>query len=64
MSSVEEEERLGSMVFEILEGAGAACEVEFGDPDAVVAVEILDNEAGLSLWTREDLKRYPFLGLD
>lgn len=64
MSSVEEEERLGSMVFEILEEAGAACEVEFSDPDAVVAVEILDNEAGLSLWTREELKRYPFLGLD
>jgi hypothetical protein len=29
-----------------------------------VAVETVGTQAGLSLWTREDLKRYPFLRLD
>ena len=34
------------------------------DPDAILAVETIGTEGGMSLWTREDLTAYPFLGLD
>ena len=64
MSSEEEERLLGARIFDTLQEAGAECEVGFEDPDAIVAVETLGKEAGLSFWTREDLERYPFLGLD
>jgi len=64
MSSEEEERLLGGQIYDTLQEAGAECEVDFDDPDAIVAVEILGKEAGLSLWTREDLDKYPFLGLD
>jgi hypothetical protein len=38
--------------------------VAFEDVDAVVSIETLDHRAGVSLWTREDLQRYPFLRVD
>ncbi len=59
-----EEAFLGEMVLLELERAGATCEVEFDDPDVIVAVETLDNRAGVSLWTREQLNRFPFLRVD
>ncbi len=33
-------------------------------PDAIVAVETISNWVGLSLWTRDQLQRYPFIQLD
>jgi hypothetical protein len=38
--------------------------ITFADPDAILALETVDCRAGLSLWSREDLQRYPFLHLD
>jgi tRNA(Ser,Leu) C12 N-acetylase TAN1 len=35
--------------------------VSFDNPDAIIAVETIGNQAGMSLWFREDLQRYPFL---
>jgi hypothetical protein len=34
-------------------------------PDAgrILQIETIDGRAGLSLWRREDLRRYPFLGV-
>jgi len=37
--------------------------VAFDDADAVLAVDTVGDRAGMALWTRDDLRRYPFLGL-
>jgi tRNA(Ser,Leu) C12 N-acetylase TAN1 len=64
LSSKAEETLLGGTLLEALEKAGAPGRVTFEDPDAILTVETLGNQVGLSLWTRQDLKRYPFLRLD
>lgn len=61
LSSHEQERSLAEAIFGVLEERGATAEVDFDDPDAVVAVEIVGPRAGLSVWTREELRRYPFL---
>jgi hypothetical protein len=33
-------------------------------PDAIIVVETISNWVGLSLWTRDQLQRYPFIQLD
>ena len=43
---------------------GSPGRITFDDPDAIIAVETVGVQAGLSLWTREDLRRYPLLHLD
>lgn len=64
LSSLEEEHFLDAVLVEALEARGRPGRITFDDPDAVVAVETVGGRAGLSLWTREDLRRYPFLGVD
>lgn len=64
LSSLEEEHYLDGALLEELEARGRPGRITFDDPDAVVAVETVGGRAGLSLWTREDLRRYPFLGVD
>jgi tRNA(Ser,Leu) C12 N-acetylase TAN1 len=64
LPSPKEEQMLAAALLEALENAGTPGEISFDDPDAIVAVETIDNRAGLSLWNREDLSRYPLLGLD
>ena len=61
ISSPEEERFLDDVLLDALEAAGTPGRIAFDDPDAVIDVETLGNWAGLSLWTREDLARYPFL---
>ena len=36
----------------------------FDDPDHVIDIETVGNRAGLSLWSRDDLRRYSFLRVD
>jgi hypothetical protein len=33
------------------------------DAGRILQIETIDGRAGLSLWRREDLRRYPFLGV-
>jgi tRNA(Ser,Leu) C12 N-acetylase TAN1 len=43
----------------ILDGSGKAgnrAAVSFDDPDAVITVETIGSNAGMSLWFREDLQ--------
>lgn len=61
LSSQDEERFLDRALLEALEAAGNPGAIAFDDPDAVIAIDTVDNRAGLSLWTREDLARYPFL---
>lgn len=62
--SQKEERFLAEWLIEILEKNGTPGHIRFEDPDAIVIIETIGNEAGLSLWTREQIKRYPFLNLD
>lgn len=64
LSSPEEERQLDVALLQALEQAGSPGKVAFDDPDTIVAIETVGNRAGLSLWTREDLRRFPLLGLD
>jgi tRNA(Ser,Leu) C12 N-acetylase TAN1 len=64
ISGMEEEKFLDSYLLEALELAGTPGRITFANPDAIVAIETIGPRAGLSLWTREDLQRYPLLHLD
>jgi tRNA(Ser,Leu) C12 N-acetylase TAN1 len=55
------ERHLGDAVFEELERRGTWCRFALFDPDAVIAIESLRDDAGLALWARADLERYPWL---
>ena len=64
LSSVEEEQLLNAAIVEATEKSGKRAIVSQDDPDAFIAVETIGNNAGMSLWFREDLQRYPFLRVD
>jgi tRNA(Ser,Leu) C12 N-acetylase TAN1 len=64
LSSHDEERFLDAALLQALEAAGTPGRIAFEDPDAVIDVETLGNWAGLSLWTRAELARYPFLKVD
>jgi tRNA(Ser,Leu) C12 N-acetylase TAN1 len=51
----------------LLEAATAAskpCKISFTDPDAVIAIDTVDDRAGLGLWTRDDLAHHRLLRPD
>lgn len=64
LSKPEEERFLDEALMEALERGGTPGRICFEDPDAILAVETIDHRAGLALWTRDDLRRYPFLHVD
>jgi hypothetical protein len=64
LSSLEEEHFLDHILLESIEKTGTPGHITFEDPDAIIAVETIAQWAGLSLWSREDLQRYPFISLD
>jgi tRNA(Ser,Leu) C12 N-acetylase TAN1 len=64
ISSPGEERLLDVLLLEALEKAGTPGRVSFQDPDAIIAIETIGTWAGLSLVTREDRERYPFIRLD
>lgn len=63
LSSQAEEKFLAHFLLKHLVDEGATAAVDFENPDLIIAVETVGQQAGLSLWTREDLHRYPFLHL-
>jgi tRNA(Ser,Leu) C12 N-acetylase TAN1 len=62
--SPDEERFLDGALLESLRAAGTPGRITFDDPDAVLSVETVGHRAGLSLWTRDELQRYPFLRPD
>jgi tRNA(Ser,Leu) C12 N-acetylase TAN1 len=38
--------------------------VSFSDPDAVIVIDTIDDRAGISLWTRDELARHRLLRPD
>lgn len=64
LSTPNEERFLDEALLEALQRTGAPGRITFDNPDAAVVVEAVGDHAGLAVWEREDLQRYPFLHLD
>jgi tRNA(Ser,Leu) C12 N-acetylase TAN1 len=64
LSSADEERFLDKFLLLKLEEAGTPARVAFDSPDVIIALETIGPRAGLSLFTRADLERYPLLHLD
>lgn len=64
MKSVEEEQFLDRYILNSLKERGTSAKVSFSDPDYVIDIESLNNQGGLSIWSRDEMKLYPFLNLD
>ena len=47
-----------------LRQAGAPGTITFTNPDAVIAIDTIDDRAGIALWTREDLAHHRLLRPD
>jgi len=64
ISSLDEETSLDRLLLETLEKRGRPGTISFTDPDMVIALETVGQRGGMTLFTREELARYPFLHLD
>ncbi len=64
LSSLEEERFLDYFVTGELAKQGEEASISFDDPDWIIALDTVSQRAGLSLWSRESLQRYPLLKLD
>lgn len=62
--SPDEERALDFAIIERCQEMGNPAAVDFADPDHIIDIETVDNRAGLSLWSREELERMPFLHVD
>ena len=60
----EVERFLDDALLEALQQAGTPGRLSFSDPDAVIAIDTIDDRAGISLWAREDLARHRLLRPD
>ena len=63
-SSHAEERILDEALLHALEQEGTPGRIDFTNPDVIIDVGTVGHRAGLSLWTRDDLRRYPFLKVD
>jgi tRNA(Ser,Leu) C12 N-acetylase TAN1 len=61
LSTHREERLVADALLAVLQGAG---HVAFTDPDAIIQIETIDGRAGMSLRTRDDIRRFPFLGTE
>ncbi|MDD4976758.1 MAG: THUMP domain-containing protein [Bacteriovorax sp.] len=64
ISSLDEEQFLDRHLLKSLDERGLAAKITFTDPDFIIDVETLNNQGSLSIWSRDDIKAYPFLHLD
>lgn len=64
LASQEEERFLDEAILARTTELGQTARVTFTDPDYVIDVETVGNRAGVSLWSREELGRYPFLRIE
>lgn len=59
-----EERFIADVLLDATREMGEPARISFEDPDVVLSIETVGDRAGLSFWTREDLRRYPFLRPD
>ncbi len=60
LSTRPEERFLDAALLAALSETGRPGQISFEDPDKVIQIETVDGGAGMSLWTREGLRRFPF----
>ena len=58
------EHSLNETILETTAKLGAQGKLSFTDPDVVIAIDTIDDRAGLALWTRDDLSRHRLLRPD
>jgi tRNA(Ser,Leu) C12 N-acetylase TAN1 len=63
LSTPNEERYLDETLLQALSAAVTPGHIGFDDPDFVVHIETIDRRVGLSLWSRDDMRRYPFLSI-
>ena len=63
LSTPKEERFLDEALLQALGTADPPAHIGFDDADCVIHIETVDRRAGMSLWSRADLERYPFLGV-
>jgi tRNA(Ser,Leu) C12 N-acetylase TAN1 len=59
-----EEVFLDNAILQHLREMGRPGRVRFEDPDYVIDIETVGPRAGMSIWSRDDLTRFPFLHID
>ncbi len=64
LSAQAEERSLVDSILQRLRELGQPGRLDFEDPDYVIDIETVGGRAGMSLWSRDDLKRFPFLRVD
>jgi tRNA(Ser,Leu) C12 N-acetylase TAN1 len=64
LRSPDGERRLDDALLDALQEAGTPGKVSFSDPDAVIVIDTIDDRAGISLWTRDELARHRLLRPD
>jgi len=64
LSSADEERFLDEYLLMKLAEAGRPGKVVFDDPDAIIALETIGTQAGLSLFSRDELQRFSLLHFD
>lgn len=58
------ERYLDQKLLDALARAGEPAKISFSDPDAVIAIDTVDDYAGIALWTRADLVHHRLLRPD
>jgi tRNA(Ser,Leu) C12 N-acetylase TAN1 len=64
LSAQAEEQYLDDGILERLRELGQPGRLDFQDPDYIIDIETIGERAGMSLWSRDDLERFPFLRID
>jgi tRNA(Ser,Leu) C12 N-acetylase TAN1 len=64
LGTQEVERSIGESILAALQQEGCPGKLSFDDPDAVLAIDTVDDRAGVALWTREDLERHRLLRPD
>ena len=64
LSSQHEEQFLDRHILATLRAKGRDATVDFHDPDFIIIVETVGQEAGLACWSRDELNAFSMLRLD
>jgi len=54
---------LDEALLQALGAAGTPGHIGFDDADFVIHIETIDRRAGMALWSRGEMQRYPFLSI-
>ena len=64
LGSQQTEHLLNDIILDATSKLGDPGKLSFTDPDAVIAIDTVDERAGAALWTRDDLARHRLLRPD